>query len=102
MKTIVLLVIRAYRALLSPLLPPVCRFWPTCSRYAYEAVERHGVLAGGWLAVKRLARCHPFHPGGIDPVPVPEGEGERRRDGGMEKPSALAPALPHSVSPSQH
>ena len=50
------------------LLPPACRFWPTCSRYAYEAIERYGVCQGGWRTLCRLARCHPFHPGGFDPV----------------------------------
>jgi len=60
--------IRAYRRFLSPLLPPACRFEPSCSRYALEAVERHGALRGSALALRRLARCHPFHPGGYDPV----------------------------------
>jgi len=69
----ILLVIRAYRLMVSPLLGPHCRFQPTCSAYALEALERHGVIAGGWLALKRLARCHPIdwlgagH--GFDPVP---------------------------------
>jgi putative membrane protein insertion efficiency factor len=61
--------IRGYQRLLSPLLPPSCRFYPSCSQYALEAVSRHGALKGGWLAARRLARCHPFHPGGYDPVP---------------------------------
>jgi putative membrane protein insertion efficiency factor len=61
--------IRVYRAAISPLLMPRCRFHPSCSGYAQEAVERHGVLKGGVLAVWRLLRCHPFHPGGFDPVP---------------------------------
>jgi putative membrane protein insertion efficiency factor len=69
MKATAILAIRAYQALLSPLLPPACRFWPTCSSYAIQAIETHGALAGAWLAVKRLARCHPFQPGGIDLVP---------------------------------
>jgi len=62
-------VIRGYQAAISPLLPPSCRFHPSCSQYALEAVTRHGALRGGWLAARRLARCHPFHPGGYDPVP---------------------------------
>ena len=61
--------IRAYQRLISPLLPPSCRFYPSCSQYALEAVTRHGALKGGWLAARRLARCHPFHSGGFDPVP---------------------------------
>jgi uncharacterized protein len=61
--------IRGYQRFISPALPPSCRFHPSCSQYALEAVTRHGALKGGWLAVRRLARCHPFHPGGFDPVP---------------------------------
>jgi putative membrane protein insertion efficiency factor len=61
--------IRGYQLLISPLLPPSCRFTPSCSQYALEAVSRHGALRGTWLAARRLARCHPFHPGGFDPVP---------------------------------
>ncbi len=62
-------IVRVYQRLVSPLLPPSCRFWPTCSEYAAEAVRRHGVVHGGALAARRLARCHPFHPGCVDPVP---------------------------------
>lgn len=62
--------IRLYRRLLSPLLPPgICRFHPSCSVYALEALSRHGGLKGSWLTVCRLLKCQPFHPGGIDPVP---------------------------------
>ena len=61
--------IRGYQRVLSPALPPSCRFHPSCSQYALEAVRRHGALRGSWLAARRLARCHPFHPGGFDPVP---------------------------------
>ena len=68
MKSVVLGLIRLYQKGISPALPPACRFYPTCSHYAYEAIERHGMLQGGWMAVKRLARCHPFNPGGYDPV----------------------------------
>jgi len=69
MKAIALITIRAYQYLLSPVLPPACRFYPSCSEYAYQAVQRHGALRGGILAARRVLRCHPFHPGGYDPVP---------------------------------
>jgi hypothetical protein len=68
-RRLLILLVRAYRLLVSPLLPPACRFYPSCSRYAETAVARHGALRGSWLAARRLVRCHPFHPGGIDPVP---------------------------------
>jgi len=61
--------VHAYRRVLSPLLGPRCRFAPSCSAYALEALTLHGAVHGGWLALRRLARCHPFHPGGHDPVP---------------------------------
>jgi putative membrane protein insertion efficiency factor len=60
----------AYRRFISPLLPPRCRFAPSCSEYALEALRRHGAVRGLWLSVRRLARCHPFNPGGYDPVPT--------------------------------
>jgi putative membrane protein insertion efficiency factor len=69
MKTIVLGVIKLYQRFLAPLLPPSCRFVPSCSRYTYEAIEKYGLLKGGWLGIKRISRCHPFNPGGYDPVP---------------------------------
>lgn len=61
--------IHFYRKAISPLKPPTCRFYPTCSAYALEAVEVHGPAKGSWLALKRIGKCHPFHPGGFDPVP---------------------------------
>jgi putative membrane protein insertion efficiency factor len=61
--------VRGYQLAISPLLPPSCRFTPSCSQYALEAITRHGVIKGTWLAGRRLVRCHPFHPGGFDPVP---------------------------------
>jgi hypothetical protein len=64
-----LLLVKTYRRLVSPLLPPACRFHPSCSAYALGALEKHGALRGTWLTARRLARCHPLHPGGIDPVP---------------------------------
>lgn len=69
MKRLVLLFIRFYQRFISPGLPPACRFYPTCSEYGYEAIERYGIIKGGIMAVRRIARCHPFHPGGYDPVP---------------------------------
>ncbi|HYU41298.1 MAG TPA: membrane protein insertion efficiency factor YidD [Vicinamibacteria bacterium] len=64
-----LLLIEVYRVTLAPLIGGFCRFAPSCSGYAEEAIRRHGAAAGGWLAVRRVLRCHPFHRGGLDPVP---------------------------------
>lgn len=73
MKNILLALIKLYRILISPLFPPSCRFQPTCSQYALDAVETHGVWRGSYLAINRILKCHPFHPGGYDPVPnLPE------------------------------
>ena len=69
LKTIFLSTIRLYQNTFSRALPPTCRFVPSCSQYAYEAIERYGLLKGGWLALKRISRCHPLNPGGYDPVP---------------------------------
>ena len=66
---VLILAIRIYQVLLSPMLPAACRYQPSCSAYAVEAVERYGALRGGWMAAKRIGRCHPFRPGGYDPVP---------------------------------
>ncbi|WP_419955852.1 membrane protein insertion efficiency factor YidD [Neobacillus niacini] len=68
-KKILISVIRFYQLVISPIKPPSCRFYPTCSHYGLEAVQRFGALKGGWLTLKRILKCHPFHPGGIDPVP---------------------------------
>jgi uncharacterized protein len=69
LKKAFLAVIRFYQIVISPLKPPTCRFYPTCSHYGLEAIQRFGALKGGWLTIKRIAKCHPFHPGGLDPVP---------------------------------
>lgn len=69
MKTVVLLLIKGYQTALSPVLGTHCRFQPTCSSYTYEAIEKHGLFRGTVLGIRRLLRCHPFHEGGIDPVP---------------------------------
>ena len=69
MKTIALAIIQGYRRFISPLFPPSCRFYPTCSAYGYEAIERYGFLKGGWMTIRRVGRCHPFTEGGYDPVP---------------------------------
>lgn len=69
MKYLLLALIRVYQYLFRPLLGANCRFAPSCSDYAREAVEKHGALKGAWLALRRILRCHPYHPGGYDPVP---------------------------------
>ena len=66
---LLVMLVRGYQVAISPLLPPSCRYSPTCSQYAIEALRRHGALKGSWLALRRLGRCHPFRPGGYDPVP---------------------------------
>jgi putative membrane protein insertion efficiency factor len=68
LKKIFISLIRFYQVAISPLKPPTCRFYPTCSQYGLEAVQRFGALKGGWLTIKRILKCHPFHPGGVDPV----------------------------------
>ncbi len=74
--------VRFYQVAISPGLPPSCRFTPSCSQYAIEALDRHGAIRGSWLAVRRLARCHPWNPGGVDPVPEATGEGRGARGTG--------------------
>lgn len=66
---VLIFLVRGYQVVLSPLFPPSCRYYPSCSQYAIEALEKHGALRGSWLAARRIARCHPFRPGGYDPVP---------------------------------
>lgn len=83
MKRIVVFLLRGYGYLISPLLGPHCRFEPTCSRYAAEAVERFGVVRGGWLALRRVARCHPFHAGGYDPPPCEQQAEQQQQEGAL-------------------
>lgn len=68
-KRVALSLLRLYQRAISPSMPPSCRFVPSCSEYTCQAISQHGVIRGGWLGLKRLLRCHPFHPGGYDPVP---------------------------------
>ncbi len=73
MTRVLLLLVRGYQVAVSPLLGPRCRFYPSCSAYAVQALQAHGALRGSWLAVRRLARCHPWNPGGVDHVPTGRG-----------------------------
>jgi uncharacterized protein len=79
MKIQLIWLIKGYRLFISPLFPPSCRFTPTCSQYAIQAIDRFGAVRGSYLATKRICRCHPFHPGGYDPVP--EREGKKDKEG---------------------
>lgn len=87
--------LRLYRKFISPIYGQVCRFYPSCSAYALEAVERHGAVRGSWLAVRRLVRCHPWNPGGYDPVPP------RDVDQRGEHVPADRPASPTGAGPAQ-
>lgn len=69
MKKILIFLVKCYRKYISPLKRPCCRFYPTCSQYALEALTKYGALKGSWLALRRILKCHPWHEGGIDPVP---------------------------------
>lgn len=103
MKTLLIALLRGYRFLLSPWLGNSCRFWPTCSAYAIEAIESHGALRGGWMMLARLARCHPYSAGGVDPVPAqfrwrcwcgePHAPHDRSAHGGAAQPDLL-PRVP--------
>ena len=88
-----------YRQFISPLLGPRCRFYPSCSAYALEAVQLHGALRGSWLAVRRLSRCHPFHAGGLDPVPG--SDGARESAGAGQKSNELGVQGSHVMSRAQ-
>jgi putative membrane protein insertion efficiency factor len=72
MRLVLKFLIRMYQLTLSPMLGPRCRFYPSCSQYGIEAMDKHGALHGSWLTIKRIGRCHPFHEGGFDPVPCPK------------------------------
>jgi len=85
MKTLLLALIDGYKLLLSPFFGSQCRFYPTCSSYAREAIEVHGSLRGSWLAVKRILNCHPWHPGGVDPVPPRAGARGARKERGERR-----------------
>ena len=80
---LLMLLIGGYRRFISPMTGPHCRFYPSCSAYALDAVLEHGALRGSWLAVRRVARCHPFHPGGLDPVPPGTRRGRLSRPEGV-------------------
>jgi hypothetical protein len=69
MKQLLMFLVRAYQLLVRPVLPPTCRFSPSCSQYSHEAISKHGALKGLWLTIKRVIRCNPWNPGGYDPVP---------------------------------
>jgi putative membrane protein insertion efficiency factor len=86
---LLVLLVRGYQRVLSPLLGPRCRFAPSCSAYAIEALTVHGAVRGGWLTLRRIARCHPFHPGGHDPVPP-----ARSSSATMDSTSGPGPADP--------
>lgn len=79
MKKFLLNVIRFYQRHISPLFPPMCRYYPTCSQYALQAIEKYGVLRGGFLAAKRLLRCNQLFPGGVDPIPELSGKRNTRK-----------------------
>lgn len=99
MRYLLIGLLKAYRLVVSPLYGNVCRYYPSCSAYALRAVEVHGALKGTWLAGRRLLRCHPWAPGGYDPVPgTPEHEEEARLSGA----TVAAPAPPSSPGPGRH
>ncbi|MGD2143840.1 MAG: membrane protein insertion efficiency factor YidD [Anaerolineae bacterium] len=89
MKVILLGLIRLYQLTLSRVLPTTCRFYPSCSHYSYAAISHYGLWRGGWLAVKRLARCHPLNPGGFDPVPNLSAPTEFRNSQSFGNPSKV-------------
>ncbi len=88
MARVLLLLVSGYRRFLSPLFGPTCRFQPSCSTYAMQALRAHGALRGSWLTVRRLSRCHPFHSGGYDPVPPPKGAATSNEESNPAAPEA--------------
>jgi zinc D-Ala-D-Ala dipeptidase len=106
MKVILIGLIRGYQVFISPLFPPVCRFQPTCSHYAIEAIANHGILKGTWLATLRIGRCHPLHPGGYDPVPAVRAIAQPRPtgqplQGAPDVSFPTAPVKPYKLIPIQ-
>ena len=91
--------VRLYQRLISPMRPPTCRFHPSCSAYAVESLERFGPLKGGWLAIRRLGRCHPWTPGGVDPVPMTWAERNSWKPEDYRPPGDEAPPEPASNAP---
>jgi uncharacterized protein len=86
MKKILILLVKIYQWTLSPYLGSGCRFYPSCSHYALEVIERFGAFRGSWLSIKRILKCHPFHPGGFDPAPItsPSKKGGNKKQGGKK------------------
>ena len=101
MKYVLIAVLRVYRALISPLYGEVCRYYPSCSAYALEAVQVHGSIKGSWLAVRRLARCHPWAPGGVDKVP-PKAGTAAPEEAPPEVSSNVSPGPERGASPIHH
>ena len=102
MKAAVQFALRGYKRWISPMLPNACRFVPTCSEYAIEAVERHGVLRGSWLAASRLLRCHPLSRAGFDPVPQESGSSQHLDNFGVVPQSLAGAAFAVSTSDCSH
>lgn len=92
MKKLLLLLLRAYQLIVSPLLGQNCRFYPSCSHYAMDAVSVHGAAKGGWLALKRVGRCHPWHEGGFDPVPPADPKANAEADAAVAAPPSSTTA----------
>ncbi len=94
-----LAVVGFYSRAVSPALPPRCRFYPTCSAYAAEAIERHGAARGSWLALRRILKCAPWHPGGLDPVPTPPGTSLPAHASSTAVPPTAAPSSERATPP---